>query len=152
MLSVPLYTMRQPLRIFITDFDKLGTLWNIRNLSLGISFFDFPRSHDMLDWLFLCKILSIMSNLRYLSVNIMLKYIAWHSKLRSQRRHTKLAIELLEPSKWIKLPEGGRFDVITQGWKVPYQLGDDVPFRVIQESSPSLADLATRTRELGDVS
>ena len=60
-------------------------------------------------------------------------------------------VKILEPPSSIQVRfKGGQFDFIKQGWRVPYELADNFPFRVIQENRPSLTNLAHRTLELGD--
>ena len=159
MLSVPLFTVQRSTRILLVDSRKLGTLVHVRNLSLGVYFFNFPQyapahraPYNMSGWIQICDILASMSSLRYLCVNISQEQFFRYTDPHSQMKSMKLARELLKPLESIKMAEGGRFDVITQGWKVPYEIHDDLPFRLIQERPPSLTDLATRTLELGDFS
>lgn len=90
--------------------------------------------------------------LRYLCIFIMQERFGFNFEVQSQDRSAKLVGELLEPLKFIQMAQGGRFDVITQGWRVPYELSDILPFRVVQERPPPLTDLANRTLELGDIS
>ncbi len=47
-----------------------------------------------------------------------------------------MVAELLDPLKAIKVDAGGTFDIITIGWKVPRELGDDLPFRLRCEDEP----------------
>jgi len=159
MLSVPLFTVCQAPRIFVTDNLRLGTLIQIRNLNLSIFFFDFPQfglpsdaPYNMPGWIQVCSTLVSMTSLRYLCIFILQEHFMRSFELQSHARNVELVSELLEPLKSIKMARGGRFDVITQGWRVPYELSDDLPFRVIQERPPSLTDLANRTLELGHVS
>ncbi len=159
MLSVPMFTMCQAPRIFVTDNLRLGTLTRIRNLNLSVYFFNFPQfelpsdaPYNMPGWMQVCRTLASMTSLRYLCIFILQERFLWSFKFQSYDKNVELVSELLEPLKSIKMAQGGRFDVITQGWRVPYKLSDDLPFRVIQERPPSLTDLANRTLELGHVS
>ena len=160
MLSVPLYTIQYSPRILVTDISNLGTLNHIRNLNLCIYFFKFPQyrpsadlPYNMDGWIRICRTLSSMTSLRFLCVYILQERFNWYFKVQSQERSAKLVRQLLEPLESIKVAEkGGRFDVITQGWRVPYVLNENLPFNVIQERLPPLTDLAHRTLELGEVS
>lgn len=92
-----------------------------------------------------------MTSLRYLCILIMQKRFVEYFERHSQHENIDVVGELLRPLKTIKIPEGGVFDVITQGWKVPDGAADDSPFRVIQETPP-VAQLMSRTHELGEFS
>jgi len=159
MLSVPLFTVSETPRIFVTDKLRLGTLIQIRNLSLSMFFPQFPQfeppseaPYNMPGWIQVCRTLASMTSLRYLCIFILQDDFMRDFKFQSHDRDVELVSELLEPLRTIKMARGGRFDVITQGWRVPYELSDDLPFRVIQERPPPLANLANRTLELGHVS
>ena len=159
MLSVPLFTRRQPNRILVTDNQKLGTLLSVRNLTLSIYFLGFPQNrppekapYNMAGWIQVCDQLAAMTSLRYLCINIRQEQFFHYPDPHSQMKSMKHVRELLKPLESIKIAEGGCFDVVTQGWKVPYEIDDGLPFRLIQERPPSPTDLATRTLELGDFS
>ncbi len=159
MLSVPLFTISQASRVLVTNSLRLGTLLHIRNLRLNCFFFDFPQfggpesaPWNMPGWIQTCHTISSMRSLRYLCVFITQESFSWWFRIQPHEKSVELIRELLEPLRSIEIPLGGCFDVITQDWKLPYELSDDMPFRLIQESPPSLVDLASRTMELGHVS
>ncbi|KAL9639345.1 MAG: hypothetical protein Q9164_000980 [Protoblastenia rupestris] len=54
---------------------------------------------------------------------------------RTPEANGQLADEFLEPLKAVKV-SGGQFDVVTQGWRVPHKLTDDMPFRILFEERP----------------
>ena len=151
MLAVPLFTVHHVHRIFVTDCSKLGTLIHIRNLNLSIGLFDslnfFCERHNTPGWIQACRTLSSMTSLRYLCVLIMRELFSAKSEYHLRNRSAELVRQLMEPLESIKMAEGGRFDIICHGWRVPYELSDDLPFRVIQKGPPPLTDLANRTQE-----
>ncbi len=157
MLSVPLYTIKMPIRMFVNDNAKLGTLMHIRNLNLQVFFSDFPQfrsawqyPYNKPGWVQTCQILASMTSLRYLRITMLQGSFSRSFDTYSQERNAENVNELLEPLKSIDIASrGGSFEVVTQGWRVPHELPNDLPFRVIQERPPSEAELANRTLELG---
>ncbi len=159
MLSIPLYTVSHAPRIFVEDRPRLGTFIHIRNLSMSMYFWTFPQfmfpgiePYTMSGWIKICNTLASMTNLRYLCILIMQKCFGEHFERHSQHENANIVGGLLRPLRSIKLSEGGVFDVIAQGWKVPDGAVDQSPFRVIQERPPPVADLMSRTHELGEFS
>lgn len=159
MLSTPLYTVNHGQRIFVEDRPRLGTFIHIRNLSLSMYFWDFPQfnypgiePYTMPGWVKMCNTLASMTSLRYLCILIRQERFGEHFKSHSQHENATIVSSLLRPLRSIKLPEGGVFDVITQGWKVPDGALDHSPFKIIQERPPPVADLVNRTHELGEFS
>ncbi len=141
------------------DRPRLGTFIHIRNLSMSRYFGTFPQllwppiePYTMSGWIKLCNTLASMTSLRYLCIFIMQKRFAEHFETHTQQENINIVAELLKPLRSINIPEGGVFDVIAQGWKVPNGAADDSPFRVIQERPPPVSDLMSRTHELGDFS
>lgn len=159
MLSIPSYTVSHAPRIFVEDRPRLGTFIHIRNLSMSMYFWTFPQfmfpeiePYTMSGWIKTCNTLASMISLRYLCISIMQERFAEHFERHSQHENANIVGGLLRPLRSIKIPEGGVFDVIAQGWKVPNGAVVDSPFRVIQERPPPVADLMSRTHELGEFS
>ena len=153
MLSFPVFTIRQSPLVLVTDKHKLGTLNNIRNLNLRVFFFKLthiqqPQKYPFqgLGWIDMCEILANMRTLRHLRISILQKRFNWEFEHEEQSRSEQLVRQLLEPLKAINLAgQGGTFEIVTQGWKVPDVLDDDVPLVVMQE--PQAGDLPSKVFE-----
>ena len=113
----------------------------MQNLHLDIRFFRFPQDvnrsstpHDMAGWSRICRNIAALTSLRYLCITI--SQLRFDFETRSEDENARLLDELLSPLKSIRVEAGGKFDVITKGWKVPRELGDDLSFRVRYEDAP----------------
>ena len=139
--SVPLYTIRQPIRIL--DFHKVDfsdSLLYIQNLSISKHFYQFPQEEppsrgplNTTRWRHLCDTLASMPDLHYLCITITHVHFAF--EYRPPDESVRLVTELLEPLKAVKVAEGGQFDVVTKGWRMPCEI-EDVPFQILEEREP----------------
>ena len=156
MLSVPLYTVMSAPRVLVTDKPKLGTFQHIRNLSLSFRFYEVPQRFyfacypsNLEGWVGTCETLASMTMLRYLCIRI--RQERFFHRYPAEET-SSLVRELIEPLERISVSPEGTFDVITEGWTVPYELKADLPFKVFPERGPTRQELAMRTSELGEFS
>jgi hypothetical protein len=159
MLSIPLYTVSRSHRVFVADRPRLGTFVHIRNLSMNMYFSTFPDilleprdSYSADGWIRTCNTLASMTSIRYLCIVIIQEDVPELYGRHSRPVNADIAGELLRPLRYIRIAKGGVFDVIAQGWNVADEVVDGFPFKVIQERPPSVADLMSRTHELGEFS
>lgn len=164
MLSIPLYTICETRRVLVDDRPRLGTFIHIRNLTIGQCFYTPEQSmrygtclipiwpYRSTKWSEICNTLASMTSLRYLCIFIMQKNVIEYFQTHSEHENVNFVAEFLKPLKSIRIPEGGVFDVVAQGWTIPEGAVGDAPFKVIQERPPSVADLQSRTHELGEFS
>lgn len=158
MLSIPLFTISEARTVLVDHYARLGTFNHIRNLIIGQCLY-LPHD-DMLpiipyssyNWDQVCNTLASMTSLRYLCITIMQTNLIEYFQTHSQHENINLVADFLSPMKRIKISEGGVFDVIAQGWRIPDGAADDVPFKVVQEKPPSVDDLRSRTDALGEFS
>lgn len=137
MYSTPLYTCGPPTCITAINDTKFSTLRHIRKLHIEVSFGQFPSLEyyhskaleciDRAQWLRLCRSLTSMTSLAYLCITIRQSCRLW-----STDENIRLVKELLKPLNLIEVARRGQFDVVTKGWRVPYEL-DGVPFRLLSE-------------------
>ena len=55
---------------------------------------------------------------------------------------------LLDPLREVKIAEGGQFDVVTDGWRMPCEVHGG-PFRILKERRQVSRDTIVRLRLLG---
>lgn len=156
MYSEPLFVISKPARIFLVDHAKFFTLRNIRKLHVRMYFFNFPQDEgpsdkwcNMAGWIHICNSLASMPNLTYLCITIVQD--AFRLESRSPDRNVELLNGLFEPLKSIKVVSEGQFDVVTQGWRLPFEL-TDAPFRLLEERPPITPLAKFRLQELGGLS
>ena len=151
MLSIPHYTLFNPARVLVADNAKLHSFRHIRNLHLAEYFHCFPQddaperiSWSWTDWLIICRVLASMPKLRCLRITIRVSDRVRFEIGHRPERSAELIVEMLEPLKAVDVSGGGErrgkgvFDLITQDWRMPCQLDDGYPFRVLLEE-PALA-------------
>ncbi len=155
MLSIPLFTVQSPYTAIVTNNARMGTLNNIRNLNMSFSFYHLPHRQpceDLDRWSRTCQILGSMSNLRFLCIYI----LQYNSDSSFQTQHPEQTEEqvrwLLKPLDSIRnvKDKGGRFDVITAGWTVPFVVDEGQSFNSLQDNLPPHSELAERMRGLGE--
>lgn len=129
----------------------------IRNLSLQVAHADHPEIWFMHGnevqmtavWTQTCRALSALPYLRYLCIYIMADIL---EHTNTPERINSLVNAMFDPLRMVKVARGGRYDVITQGWHVPFEIKEDLPFRVIREQPLGAKELAKQTMDLGEVS
>ena len=139
--SVPIYTVRQPIRILVVDRSKFFvSLRHIQNLSISKHFYQFPQEghpqlgpFSMTGWRRVCDTLASMPDIHYLCITI--TQVHFNFEYRPPEESVRLVTELLEPLKAVKVVGGGQFDVVTKGWRMPCDI-IDVPFQVLEEREP----------------
>ncbi len=149
--AIPIFTIRQPIRILVVDHLKFSeSLHYINKLSITKHFDGFPQDTpsnrapwEMTGWLSMCDTLASMTNLHYLCITISQKDFDKLSPCYS----IKCIQELLEPLKRIKIVAGGQFDVVTYQWRMPCEM-NNVPFRILEEV-PVSALSKMRLKSLG---
>ncbi len=152
MLSIPHYTLFNPERVLVVDNTRLHSFRHIRNLHLAEYFHCFPQDDTperaswlWTDWLIICRVLASMPKLRYLCITIGVSDRVRFEIGHRPERSAELIVEMLEPLKAVDVSGGGEqrgkgvFDLITQDWRMPCQLDDGYPFRVLLEE-PALAE------------
>ena len=100
----------------------------------------------MRGWIVTCQTIASMKNLHNLSIVIYQSSFEEYFKAHSQEENESIVRELLNPLCKIEMGAGGKdhggyFDVISLGWKIPYSLHRDFPFRVIQDMTSPLGVL-----------
>lgn len=152
MLSIPHYTLFNPERVLVVDNTRLHSFRHIRNLHIAEYFHCFPQDDTperaswlWTDWLIICRVLASMPKLRYLCITIGVSDRVRFEIGHRPERSAELIVEMLEPLKAVDVSGGGEqrgkgvFDLITQDWRMPCQLDDGYPFRVLLEE-PALAE------------
>ena len=155
MLSIPHYTLFNPSRVLVVDNARLHSFRQIRNLHVAEYFYRFPQNETpereswmWTDWLIVCRVLASMPKLRYLRITISVSAQVRFEIGHRPQRSGELIVEMLEPLKAIDVSGGseqkgeGVFDLITQDWRIPFQLEDGYPFRISVEETALAEDLA----------
>ena len=91
-------------------------------------------------WHQTCRSLASMPNLQNLSVTLRQDY-SFIEPLADEKIATLVA-HLLEPLKFVKVAEGGRFDVIASNWRLPEAplSMSDAPFQIMDRTCYSPGD------------
>ena len=137
MLSCPVFTMQRPQRVLVMDQNKLGTLNGICNLILRVRFrklnhFERPEKYPFegKGWTDMCQTLATMKKLQHLRISIVSERFNWWFAHQDQSRSEEQIRKLLWPLNSIGQSGSIKFFVVVaQGWKLPFPLHYDVPFK-----------------------